>query len=260
MSTKYLSAVAGFHYQSCTFQHSLFHSGQVVSSVSFRQHVQISIAARDARSPAQCDCLEAFLDHCAATQDLQELEELGRKVDTGWWTDLLLQHLECVRRGASLYVYHRNAHRLFKRSRVTDLQTPFTPHQRHHERPRPTLPLTPSPTSAARKLAHKHKLLPLLLPTPMHPLQQPSPQHLVDPKNLSRRLANRALSTRRLARSTGTAHAWVVWHTALAASNSGKHSAALSSPRTSPRALTASTSSRACKTASASTRMCTAQS
>lgn len=68
-----------------------------ISSVSFLEHVQISTAACVARSPAQCVCLEAILDHCATTQDLQELEELDCTMDAGWWFDLLLQHFERFR-------------------------------------------------------------------------------------------------------------------------------------------------------------------
>jgi hypothetical protein len=66
-------------------------------SVSFRQNVQNSAAARIARFPAQRDCLKAIPHHRATTQDLQELEELGRKMDTGWRFDLLLQHFKCLR-------------------------------------------------------------------------------------------------------------------------------------------------------------------
>ena len=90
---------AGFHYQSCQHHPTLSlhsRSGCFQRFLSVK-HVQISIAARDARSPAQCDCLEAFLDHCAATQDLQELEELGRQMDTSWWLNLLLQHFKRLR-------------------------------------------------------------------------------------------------------------------------------------------------------------------
>ena len=95
--------------------------------------------------------------------------------------------------------------------------------------------------------------LPPLLPTP-HTRPVKPPQTLPY-RNLRtvlfpdrrkiwrRRLASRVHSTRRLARSIGIAHALVVWPTALAASNSERLSAALFSPRKSPRVWTALKSS-----------------
>jgi intermembrane space import and assembly protein 40 len=90
---------------------------------SFRQHVQISTAARIARSPSQCDCFEAIIDHRATSQDVQELEELGREMDTGRWSHLLLQHFKRFRRGAHLYVYHDNAHKSTCRAQLTNPST-----------------------------------------------------------------------------------------------------------------------------------------
>jgi len=95
--------------------------------------------------------------------------------------------------------------------------------------------------------------LPLLLPTPhTRPVKPPQTPPYRSPKTVlfldrrkiwKRRLASRVHSTRRLARSTGTAHALAVWLTVLAASSSERLSAALSSPRKNPRAWTASRSS-----------------
>lgn len=91
---------SGLRYQSLVTRNnsrSLSTSHQVFPSVSFRQHVQISTAARFARSSAQRDCFQAIPDHCATSQNLQELEELGREMDIGWRSYLLLQHFERFR-------------------------------------------------------------------------------------------------------------------------------------------------------------------
>lgn len=85
---------------SSTFPSSSIRS---ISSVSFRQHINhnkkdvpISIAARVARPPAQCARRKALPHHRATTQDLEELEELGRAMDARWRFDLLLQHFQRV--------------------------------------------------------------------------------------------------------------------------------------------------------------------
>lgn len=87
-----------FHYQSPNYcQHSTLLQHQVVSAFPCVQNVPFSSPAPFARRSSKCDSLQAIPHHCAATQDLKELEELGGEVDTGRWSDLLLQHLECVR-------------------------------------------------------------------------------------------------------------------------------------------------------------------
>jgi hypothetical protein len=93
------SGFVNLSYQSCaSLKHTLSqHQTGLSSSVSFRQNVQNSPAARIARSPAQRDCVKAIPHHRATTQDLQELEELGCTMDTGRWLDLLLQHFKCFR-------------------------------------------------------------------------------------------------------------------------------------------------------------------
>lgn len=82
----------------------------VVSAIFFLHHVQISTPAPFALHPSQRDGLEAFPHHRAASQDLKELEELGREMDTGRRLGLLLQHFHCLCRGANLYVCESKAH------------------------------------------------------------------------------------------------------------------------------------------------------
>ena len=76
--------------------------------VKTHDNVQIGTAACVARPPAQCACRKALPDHRATTQDFEELEELGGAMDARRWFDLLLQHFQCLRRRARLYVFPRS--------------------------------------------------------------------------------------------------------------------------------------------------------
>lgn len=89
-------------------------------------------------NPSQCD-FEALPHDRAAAQDIKELEELGGQMGSCRWSDLLLQHLHRLCRGASLYDSAARFRDTLGHS-LTNPQTPSTHPPRPRERTKHTPP------------------------------------------------------------------------------------------------------------------------